>query len=299
MARIRSVKPELCTSETMALVSAEAERTFVRLWTHCDDEGRAKDHPKLLKASLFPLHDDVTTEDVDRHLAELASHGLIVRYSVGGERFLSVPSWSEHQKPQKKQTSKLPGPNEADDQPEQEQSRSTTRLLPERYGPVVEGRGVVVGEVEVVGDGEVPALISGPPHALDAEPSLDDDQQMRKTAALVGRTIAESRPEVANPAGYATSTTATILAGDDPTDRDRIRTLLRAGESPEGIAAGWLSSRRPAAPIADEAAALAAAEAARRREEESARTLAAIRETPERLSLAEVRSITRGQEASA
>ena len=78
MARIRSVKPELCTSETMAEVSAEAERTFVRLWTHCDDEGRCKDNPKLLKAALFPLHDDCTSPVGEmRKLCE--SVGFIVR----------------------------------------------------------------------------------------------------------------------------------------------------------------------------------------------------------------------------
>lgn len=144
MARIRSVKPELCESETMARLSAELERTFVRLWTHCDDEGRCKDDPRLIVAALFPLHDDVTAEVIDGHLNGLSDAGLIVRYAVGGRRFLAVRSWHEHQRPQKPRPSTLPGPEQADDQGKQEESRSDTRHVRDAYGPVV-----VVGEVEV------------------------------------------------------------------------------------------------------------------------------------------------------
>lgn len=108
MARIRSVKPEICESEVMALLPAEVERTFVRLWTHCDDEGRARDHPKLLKAALFPLHDDVTEDDIDRHLEALEAKGLVRRYEVDGKWYLAVTNWAEHQKPQKPRPSTLP-----------------------------------------------------------------------------------------------------------------------------------------------------------------------------------------------
>ena len=153
MARIRSVKPELCSSETMAGVSAEVERTFVRLWTHCDDEGRAKDHPKLLKAQLFPLHDDVTAADVDRHLDDLVRAGCIVRYRVDGERFLCIPSWANHQRPQKPQTSKIPSVETADEVVEPTDSDTSTRPIPEGYGPVVEGSGGVVVEG---GEGAIP-----------------------------------------------------------------------------------------------------------------------------------------------
>lgn len=112
MARIRSVKPELCTSETMAHVSATAERTFVRLWTNCDDEGRCLATPKLLKAALYPLHDDVDVAAIERDLDELAQAALIVRYEASGKQYLAVRSWKEHQKPQHPSPSKLPAPPE-------------------------------------------------------------------------------------------------------------------------------------------------------------------------------------------
>jgi hypothetical protein len=96
----------------MARVSAEVERTFVRLWTHCDDEGRAVDNVKLLKAALFPLHDEVTPAEVDADLDELAHEGLLVRYEAAGKRYLQVVSWGEFQHPQKPKKSTIPSPSD-------------------------------------------------------------------------------------------------------------------------------------------------------------------------------------------
>lgn len=142
MARIRSVKPDICTSETLAGLPAEVERTFVRLWTHLDDEGRCVDHPKLIKAALFPLHDEVTAEVVDAHLSALATAGCILRYGVEGKRYIACPSWSNHQHPQKARDSILPAPP---DSPLPDGDDRGTRPVAETYGPVV-------GEVDVEGE---------------------------------------------------------------------------------------------------------------------------------------------------
>lgn len=114
MARIRSVHPDICTDETLAEVSASAERTFVRLWTHLDDEGRARDNPKLIKAALYPLHDDMTADEVDADLNELARHGLVWRYEVDGVRLIAAKpaSWGDRQKPRHPSPSKLGAPPE-------------------------------------------------------------------------------------------------------------------------------------------------------------------------------------------
>jgi hypothetical protein len=75
----------------------------------------------------------------------------------------------------------------------------------------------------------------------DAEPSppVVDEQSIRRTAALVGRTVAD-HSGAANPGAYAATVTAAILTGDDPTDRDRITAALAVGGTPEMIAAGWV-----------------------------------------------------------
>jgi len=275
MARIRSVKPELCTSETMAEVSAVAERTFIRLWTHCDDEGRCKDNPKLLKAALFPLHDDVTTADVDAHLWELSDCGLIVRYSIDGDPYLHVPSWHEHQKPQKRQVSKLPAPEGADDQPTQHQSRTTTRPLPEPYGPVVEGRGrgVVAGDVEV----DTSALI-GPQLPVVADPPpLGDEQIEQRTNRAVGILANLRSLGGDNPGALARH------IGENLPDHERaeLRELIAAGTDPKDAAHQLADPLRGLEPTAvrgpDPAAVVAARKAAGRREADTKHRLADMR----------------------
>lgn len=111
MARIRSVHPDICESIPLADISASAERTFVRLWTACDDEGRAKADPRILKAKLYPVHSRMSITAVDRDLAELETAGLIVRYCPNGTPLLQVCSWDEYQHPNRPTPSKFPAPS--------------------------------------------------------------------------------------------------------------------------------------------------------------------------------------------
>ncbi|HEX9992494.1 MAG TPA: hypothetical protein VGB14_06180 [Acidimicrobiales bacterium] len=149
--RIRSVHPDLCTSETMATLSASAERTFVRLWTHCDDDGRCVDNVRLIKAAVYPLNDEMTLDAVEVDLAALAAKGLIIRYEVDGRRYLAVRSWCEFQHPQKRRPSKLPAP-----------SATTPVLVREQSSPVVE-----VGD----GDGEGEGVTPLPPPSVNERAS--------------------------------------------------------------------------------------------------------------------------------
>lgn len=115
MARIRSVHPDICASQTLAQLPAHLERTFVRFWTHCDDHGRCEDRPRLIKAGIYPEHDEITWERLDGELWELDAAGLIIRYESGGKAYIAVCSWSEYQHPQKPRPSKFPPPPETDD----------------------------------------------------------------------------------------------------------------------------------------------------------------------------------------
>lgn len=109
MARIRSVHPDLCVSESMARQPAEVERTYVRLWTHCDDYGVCVDNVKLIKAAIYPLHDDMTLEVVDDHLNRLVAGEHLIGYEVDGKAFLQVREWAKYQHPQRPSKQKLPG----------------------------------------------------------------------------------------------------------------------------------------------------------------------------------------------
>jgi hypothetical protein len=112
MARIRTIKPEFFTSLTLARVSLGARLTFIGLWTYCDDQGRGKDEPRLVKAAIWPLEDGIPAGEVDAHLAELAEAGLIQRYEAEGQHYLAVRNWGEHQRIDRPKESAIPAPPE-------------------------------------------------------------------------------------------------------------------------------------------------------------------------------------------
>lgn len=108
MARIRSIKPQAFTSESLAEVSVHARWTFAGLWTYVDDEGRGKADPRLIKGQIWPLDDDVTSKDVASYIDELEAGGMVCRYEVDGRTYLHVVRWHEHQSINKSTRSKLP-----------------------------------------------------------------------------------------------------------------------------------------------------------------------------------------------
>src|SRR3546814_14876688 len=58
MARIRTIKPEFWTSETIAALPIRTRLTFIGLWTYVDDNGVGFGNETLIVAELFPLEDD-------------------------------------------------------------------------------------------------------------------------------------------------------------------------------------------------------------------------------------------------
>jgi hypothetical protein len=110
MAKIRSIHPEACESADLERLSDGAERTWWRLLTHTDDEGRGKADPQLLAAKLYPLHADKDAGEIKAHLSELVDAGLIVTYTAGGKDYYAVPTFGDYQKPKYRSSSKLPPP---------------------------------------------------------------------------------------------------------------------------------------------------------------------------------------------
>ncbi|MDJ0465761.1 hypothetical protein [Streptomyces sp. H27-C3] len=109
MARIRTIKPEAFFSESLAEVSVEAERTFFGLFTQADDHGRHRDNAAIIAGLLWPLRAEHTSVHVEDDLHQLATAGLICRYTgCDGRRYLHIVTWSEHQKIDKRSQSRLP-----------------------------------------------------------------------------------------------------------------------------------------------------------------------------------------------
>lgn len=100
MARIRSVSPDLRTSETTAEWPREARYAWVLLWGYLDDYGNGLDNVKVISSDLFPLDDDVTPALMGEWLDLFERSGSICRYEHDGKRYLHCTNWAEYQKPQ-------------------------------------------------------------------------------------------------------------------------------------------------------------------------------------------------------
>ncbi|MFD9816571.1 hypothetical protein [Streptomyces sp. NPDC059080] len=109
MARIRTIKPEAFTSESLAEVTVEAERTFFGLLTQADDHGRHRDNAAIIAGLLWPLRAEHTSVHVEDDLHQLANADLLCRYTgCDGRRYLHIATWSKHQKIDKPSQSRLP-----------------------------------------------------------------------------------------------------------------------------------------------------------------------------------------------
>jgi hypothetical protein len=115
VARIRSVKPALRTSQVVASWPREVRYFFVLLWGYLDDEGRGLDVPKTIAGDCFPHDDDVTPAKVGRWLDLMATTKTgpdkeppICRYEIAGRRLIHCVNWDEHQRPNRPTPSVLP-----------------------------------------------------------------------------------------------------------------------------------------------------------------------------------------------
>lgn len=79
---------------------------FIGLWTIADREGRLEDRPLKIKITVFPA-DDI---DVNMGLAQLETKGFIIRYEVGGQRYIQVTNFVKHQKPHANESGSLISP---------------------------------------------------------------------------------------------------------------------------------------------------------------------------------------------
>jgi len=106
--RIRTIKPDAFTSESLSSVSVLARWTFAGLWTYLDDAGLGRADTRLIKAALFPLDAVTTTDDVDGAVNELIDAGCIHTYMSGGKVYVHAPEFLRHQRINRPTKSVLP-----------------------------------------------------------------------------------------------------------------------------------------------------------------------------------------------
>lgn len=93
-------------SEKIDALAPDEECFFLRLCLRVDDYGRFTANPRLLKAALYPLKDDVRDADISRKLAAAEQAGLVRCYEVDSKRFLEVVAFNQ----QVRSKSKCPDP---------------------------------------------------------------------------------------------------------------------------------------------------------------------------------------------
>lgn len=100
MARIRTVKPEVCLHDGLFELEQETglpiRFAYIGLWTQADREGRFRWQPRKLKVQLLP-YDELDFGDV---LNALERGGFIIRYCLKGDPgnvYGCIPSFSRHQ----------------------------------------------------------------------------------------------------------------------------------------------------------------------------------------------------------
>ncbi len=122
MARARNLKPALFKNEILGVADPLYTILFEGLWCNADREGRLEDRPMRLKAEIFPYREGV---DLDGMLAWLASHKdgdgdpeFIIRYSIGGQKYIQIINFKKHQNPHQKEiASTIPAPGKTGAEP--------------------------------------------------------------------------------------------------------------------------------------------------------------------------------------
>ena len=96
--RSRNIKPGLYKNEVLGTSDPVFSLTMLGLTLLADKAGRLEDRVLRIKAELFPYRYGL---DVDCILNWLKDNGFIIRYEVGGLRYIQVVNFSKHQNPHK------------------------------------------------------------------------------------------------------------------------------------------------------------------------------------------------------
>lgn len=99
--RARNIKPGITKNEELAEGGPSVQFCFACLPMVADREGKLEDRPKRIKAEIFPYYDpeDYGGLDMDGILDFLAEKEFIVRYEVGGSKYIKIINFLKHQRP--------------------------------------------------------------------------------------------------------------------------------------------------------------------------------------------------------
>lgn len=113
--RIRSIRPEFWTSESLGALDIGPRLLAVLLISIADDQGRFRAAPAHLASVLFTYSRDRSprqVDDVSSWLDELSASGFLALYEVSGSLYGWIPKYRKHQKIDKPSPSLLPAPDD-------------------------------------------------------------------------------------------------------------------------------------------------------------------------------------------
>ena len=99
--RIRTIRPEFYSSESVGSMTWKTRLVFINLWSYVEDNGVQLDNPRLFRGQCMP-YDDSVLDAIEDAFAELEQCGSIIRYERDGKRLLFIPGfekWQNIQRP--------------------------------------------------------------------------------------------------------------------------------------------------------------------------------------------------------
>lgn len=111
MARNRQLSALIRVDEKVNEWPIELRYFWTMLWGYCDDYGRGKYVPKLIKADAFPLDDDVSAAKVGRWMQALELSGVICAYEVDKKRYFYCVNWTKYQRLSRPTSTDIPEPH--------------------------------------------------------------------------------------------------------------------------------------------------------------------------------------------
>jgi hypothetical protein len=90
----RYLKPGICDSASFEAIKLPISETlYYRLLVNVDDFGRMDARASLIKSYCFPLKEKLTSDSVQKMLADLQQAGLIILYQADGKEYLQLTKW--------------------------------------------------------------------------------------------------------------------------------------------------------------------------------------------------------------
>lgn len=94
----RMIDSSMWTNENFGELPAMARLLLIGLINHADDQGRIKAHPAYLRSTIFMYDEDVSFDDIDGWLMQIAENDTIAVYECNGKRYAQLCNWWDYQR---------------------------------------------------------------------------------------------------------------------------------------------------------------------------------------------------------